>query len=300
MTRARYAAMSLFLLVGGGAAPAMAEGEMAKDFDFSFSPKGNLVAYYSYKGDKLPDIVTRAGHGPETNLTNREGTWDIEPDFSPDGKSIVYSSGDSMASLTLRIMNADGSNDRLFYDGPANEVGANWSPDGSKIVFSSFDSNLKTNVIHLVDSDGSNVRTLTADMPGQSSGASWSPGGEWILFSNRPSEDGQRDIYRMRADGSDRVRLTHDAISQTAPIYSPDGEWIVFIGGQGHEPADVYAMPADSDSHGTPAVRLTDTKSEFEYFVTYTPDGAHLVFSRGDWDTGFKMAHMPAPTGPGR
>lgn len=269
--------------------------EMVKDFDFSFSPTGIEVAYYSYRGNALPDIYKRRGHGAEINLTNRPDTWDIEPDYSPDGKKIIYSSGVDMASLSLRIMNADGTEDRVFFDGDDNEVAANWSPDGNLVMFSAFNNNERTNKIYVVDRNGRHLRSLTDDLPGQSSGGSWSADGQWILFVNNPSENTQRDIYRMRADGSERTRLTHDAMSQNAPVLSPDGKMILFLGSMGDGYSDIYAMPADGLPRGASPTQLSQTDEAHEYFLTYAPDGETLVYSQGDWDTGFAMGHMPAP-----
>ncbi len=269
--------------------------EMVKDFGFNFSPKGTEVTYYSYRGDALPDVFKRRGHGLETNLTNRSDTWDIEPDYSPDGGQIIYSSGVDMASLSLRIMNADGSDDRVFFDGEDNEVATKWSPDGSMVLFAAFNNDLRTNVLYIVDANGKNLRSLTSELPGQSSGASWSSDSRKILFVNRPDETTQRDIYSMHADGSGLTRLTHDELSQIAPVYSTDGSSIFFIATIGDGPSDLYAMSADGLADGHKPVRISEPDGTQKYFLTLGPDGETLVYSIGDWDKGFHMGHLPAP-----
>jgi len=280
-------------VTGSGYADRTPPGD--RHFDFSPAPDGNSFVFYSYRGDHRPDIYLRTHGGAEKNLTARGDTWDIEPDFSPDGTKIIYASGPNMGSLSLRIMNTDGTDDREFYDGDDNEVAPNWSPDGTKVIFSAFNRNEKTNVIYIVEPDGSHVRSLTADLPGQSSQASWSANSQWILFSNKMSDDAPSDLYRMRPDGSHRQRLTNDAFSQTSPVYSPDMKTIVFTGFAGDGLSDLYSMPASGLHHGAVATKLSETDDNLEYFLTKTPDGKHLIFSKGDWDKGFEMAHLPAP-----
>lgn len=267
-----------------------------RNFDFNYSPDQKNVIFYSYRGDARPDIYVKDLDGSEKNLTARADTWDIEPDYSPNGSKIIYASGPNMGLLSLRIMNADGTDDRVFYDGEDNEVAPNWSPDGSKVMFSAFNQNEKTNIIYVIEANGGNIRSLTNDLPGQSSNASWSPDGQWIVFSNKIGDKDQADLYKMRADGSHRHRLTNDtALSQTAPVYSPNMKTIVFIGFTEDGLSDIYSMPADGLHHGAKPKKLSPPDKSIEYFLEYTPDKTHLVFSQGDWQKGFKLAHLPAP-----
>lgn len=266
-----------------------------KDFGFSFTPDGKTAAFYTYRENKLPDIFIRTQSGTDINLTNRLNTWDIEPEFSPDGSKIIYSSGVDMASLSLRIMNADGSNDRVFYDGKDNEVAANWSPDGTMVMFSAFNNNERSNKIYLADTNGGNVRVLTDNLPGQSSNASWSADSKHILFANRPDEKAPRDIYQMDYDGSNLKRLTHDAISQAAPIYSPGGDHIIYTGQIGDGFSQIYMMPLEGISDGEKPQQLTHTVAAFHYFLSLKPDNNHIAFSQGDWEKGFSLVTMPLP-----
>lgn len=272
-----------------------ASQEVAKDFDFTFTPDGETVAYYSYRGDKLPDIFARRHHGAEVNLTSRADTWDIEPDFSPDGRQIVYSSGESMANLSLRIMAADGSHDREFYDGPDNEVGATWSPDGDYVVFAAFNRNDDTNNIFVMDKTGSNLRALTKDLPGQASGPSWSPDGKWIAFSHKAGEEAAQNIFVMRPDGSHRRQLTDNRFFKMGPVFSPNGKEIYFSSSSEDGMTDIYVVPFDVEAPVKEPRQITETEKAHEYFLRFTPKGDHLVFSRGDWQDGFALAHMAFP-----
>jgi Tol biopolymer transport system component len=75
---------------------------------------------------------------------------DGDPDWSPDGQQIVFTSAvDSEPGAPARrrdvyLMNADGSGKhRLFQGAPgAGAAHPRWSPDGSRISFDSFDAAL--------------------------------------------------------------------------------------------------------------------------------------------------------------
>lgn len=267
---------------------------LIKDFDFSFSPNGQEVAYYSYRGNTRPDIYKRRGHGAEQNLTSRSDTWDIEPDYSPDGKFIVYSSGENMADISLRIMREDGSEDRLLYDGPDNEVGANWSPDGSKILFTAYNQNTKTNALFVMNNDGSGARQLASDLGGAASGASWSANNEWIYFAHQADEKSQQDIYKIRANGQDLTRLTNSSMSQTTPVLSPDGNRIFFIGQQEGSPVGLYSIPASGASTDRAIKLIYQSEKENMYMLAPGPNNT-LVYSEGDWSNGFGMGHTAIP-----
>lgn len=55
----------------------------------------------------------------------------------------------------------------------------------------------------------------------------WSPDGSRLAYVG--GSDDVVDIYSMDADGTDITQLTHDAAFDTFPIWSPDGETILFL-----------------------------------------------------------------------
>jgi Tol biopolymer transport system component len=267
---------------------------MIKDFDIGYRPDGGARVYYSYHGDALPDIYVKPEGCDEINLTKSEETWDIEPDYSPDGKSIVYSSGVGMPYLELRLMNDDGGHNREFYNGPDTEVGASWSPDGSKITFTSFDHSTMLADIYIIDSDGGGLVNLTVDMPGASTGASWSEDGKRIVFDHSDDPEGSKEIYVMAPDGSRKTRLTNSLLSKFGPIFTPDGETIVYAGVVGGY-TQLFAISAQGVEESANGLMLNTSRDQHAYFPSISPDGRHLLYSAGDWTTGFSMAHLPAP-----
>lgn len=94
---------------------------------------------------------------------------DYNPQFSPDGREIVYVSYKSGSEIY--IMKADGSNPRRLTTNNAMDTTPRFSPDGSKIIFASnrhepakFNLNL-----YVMNRDGSNVQRLTTTPEGDES-----------------------------------------------------------------------------------------------------------------------------------
>ena len=64
-----------------------------------------------------------------------ETTWKARPDFSPDGKRMVYSSYAGRSWHQLWVMPAEGGDAFPISYGDYDNINPRWSPDGSKIAF---------------------------------------------------------------------------------------------------------------------------------------------------------------------
>lgn len=85
------------------------------------------------------------------------------------------------------------------------------------------------------------------------------------------SED---DLWRVPLSGGAAVRLTANLGKISCPLYSPDGQWIAFIGSdEGHE--EVYLIPAIG---GVPR-RLTYFGTTRNRVVAWKPDSSAVICS---------------------
>jgi len=96
----------------------------------------------------------------EISALTDNASRDASPSFSPDDTQIVYIvDGDNGAAIA--VMDADGSNSQIIYDGAGYEWGAAFSPDGELIVFS--EETQAGSVIKLMRADGEAVRDLSIE-----------------------------------------------------------------------------------------------------------------------------------------
>jgi len=208
-------------------------------------------------------------------LTNNSAI-DSRPVWSPDGRSIAFSSNrDGM--YEIYVMDSDGSNAKRLTNNLADDVNPMWSPDGRRLVF---DTDRDGNgEIYVMDADGSNQIRLTRNNAFDGT-ATWSSDGNLIAFaSNRdtgpPYNPYNLDIYIMNADGSNVRRIVDDPEYDVSPQWSPDGGKIVFVTGRNGN-FDVYEMNAD----GTEQKNLTADNDKGDGAPVWSHDGNNVAFSR--------------------
>lgn len=235
------------------------------------------MAFHSDRTGEL-DIWTMNADGSDLRqLTDTPGR-DLEPDWSPDGQTIVYSSArDNPNSVQLYLMDADGGNQRpVMAFSPADHLGARWSPDGSAILFySNAEGNME---IFTVRANGLGLLNVSQN-PANDFMPDWSPDGRRIIFVS--DRDNNRELYVMDADGSNQVRLTDSFIDELRPRWSPDGRQIVFQR-DNDGLTDLYVMDAPSEEITGPidqeAVLLTTTEARDES-PNWAMNGAKIIFS---------------------
>jgi WD40-like Beta Propeller Repeat len=123
----------------------------------AWSPDGQRIAF----SDGFDLWVVNADGTNATRLTHGsvDGYEDLHPDWSPDGRHIVFGSIPNISGvfepMQLYVIDPDGSNrTRLTYSGVHDSTPA-WSPAGDKIAFTCGAD------ICVVDADGSNRTQVT-------------------------------------------------------------------------------------------------------------------------------------------
>lgn len=179
------------------------------------------IAYVSTQtGNKEIYVMDWDGYNP-TSLT-KNGSINLNPDFSPDGREIIFTSykhGNPdlyRRSLTHPPEVAISSRKGLNFTG-------SWSPDGNKIALSlSKDGDAE---IYTMDKDGGHPERLTINSALDLYPA-WSPDGKRIAFVS--DRLGKPHIFIMNADGGDVRRLTTAGSYNVNPRWSPKGDKIAY------------------------------------------------------------------------
>ncbi|GAA2046192.1 amidohydrolase family protein [Nocardiopsis rhodophaea] len=191
------------------------------------SPDGERVAFRA-----LGALwVMRIGHKPRAVVD--DGSFSSDPDWHPDGRSLVYSSDREGTPALWRHNLDDGTDERLTrLDGA--QLTPRWAPDGERIAYQDEDG--ATWVLDL--SDGSARQVLPKlFMPGR---PTWSADGTTLaLAAVRPRSDrfreGTSQILTVDLE-TGSTRYTESAPFRSlstrgddGPVWSPDGTRMAFV-----------------------------------------------------------------------
>jgi Tol biopolymer transport system component/DNA-binding winged helix-turn-helix (wHTH) protein len=239
------------------------------------------VLFWMIRPNPSQGLASRAGHFQLVQLTSSDGL-DCFPSFSPDGKSIAYSS-DRSGTFEIYLRQSNGGEIQLTRDGAENVEPA-WSPDGQWIAYHSE----KNGGIWVMPTFGGSVRRLT-DFGSQ---PSWSHSSSRIAFESGDIGAMAETVVGATPDSTiwivdvadgHLLQLTRSTAVDTqlfgdsAPQWSPNdrqilfsgpglGMWTIGVNGEGlkqllpkrfaYDPvynADghlVYFLSADSEGYG--------------------------------------------------
>ena len=184
-------------------------------------------------------------------------------------------------------MNADGTNQIRLTDNPATDGGPNASPDGRKIAFhSNRDGDYD---IYTMNLDGSGLFQITNN-PGVDVLPAFSPDGTKIAFQSTRTDSkdvesraafqqgNDFDIWTVLAGGSNPSQATNNPAFDYEPVWSPNGNFIMFTSDRdGNE--NLYG----TSPNGTDIFQLTEDPAD-DFAGDISPDGTFIYWSsnRGD------------------
>lgn len=164
------------------------------------------------------DLMTIDAQGRRRNITQSIGVADEDPDFSPDGRRIVFSRTLAGRESDLFTVTPTGKDLRRLTTTPASrEVGPAYSPDGNAIGFIREAAN-RGGEIWIKDPGGE--RRLASIATPQGSFA-WSPDGSRLAFVDAA----RSDLFVVARDGSGLRRLAGDTSILARPtlVWLPAG-----------------------------------------------------------------------------
>jgi len=214
--------------------------------------------------------------GPASRRITRGRASDRQPVYSPDGRTVVFSSERS-GNLDLWSLSLETGDLRQITDDAASDWDPAFTSDG-RLVWSSTRSGVFE--IWTAEADGSGSKQLTHDGVDAENPAI-SRDLKWLVYgSTRPGEVG---IWRSQADGSNPKLLVHGTTG--LPDISPDGQYVLYLsftGVQGNGTVEVARLadgkPAD---FRIPVIGKRITASNLGR-ARFMPDGKRIAFIAQD------------------
>jgi Tol biopolymer transport system component len=255
----------------------------------AFSRDGKQIAYNPFTKDWVPQLRIRNldGSDPRTLYSEKEDSYVVPEDWSPDAGSILAFRRRNQANELTLISTADGSVRVLRSITSGSSLGfqtASFSPDGRFIALSSRrEGSPPHGDIFLMTADGRN-EVVVAGHPAEDELLQWTPDGRSLVFLSDRS--GTWDIWTVHITGGKQQGepelLKKDFGSDSWVLgLAPDGSLYyetytrlggLFSGAVDIETGKVLVPP------GLVTTRYTGPPSR----PTWSPDGSNLLYlSRG-------------------
>ena len=184
----------------------------------------NSAPAWSPDGRRLAVVLSRDG-GSQINIINADGSGqpvrlaasasiDTEPNFSPDGSAILFTSDRGGAPQIYRIPVSGGQPQRMTFDGSYN-VSARYHPDGKSFTFIHRCSGRFA--VAVQDLTTRQVQVLSDGGVDESPG--FAPNGRMILYASVAG--GRGILAAVSSDGRVKQRFTDDAGDIREPAWGP-------------------------------------------------------------------------------
>lgn len=221
---------------------------------------------YVYKQARNKEIAIMDWDGYNPLPLTKNGSINLNPDFSPDGREIVFTSykrgNPDLYKRPLSI-----NSEILLSNRRGLNITGSWSPDGTRIALAlSKDGNAQ---IYTIGRDGGNPKRLTVGSSLEVSPV-WSPDGAQIAFVS--DRLGKPQIFVMNAEGGNVRRLTSNGGYNVNPRWSPKGDRIAYARMSGGA-FQIFSIKTD----GSEDTQLTTVGSNEN--PAWSPDGRFIAFS---------------------
>ncbi|MEO8435365.1 MAG: protein kinase [Pyrinomonadaceae bacterium] len=237
----------------------------------SISPDGMSSVYDSHRGASSYIWRVDRGSAP-VQLTSDPNFDDSDPDWSPDGRNIVFfreASRGEQGTIGIWVMAADGANPQLLIK----EAGApRWMPGGGAFVYQSF----ADGQIYIYDLASKSSRRITNEEGIYGIGVP-SPEGKWLVYHSIAA--GNVDVRAIPIEGGESRIVVDTRRQEFHPFVSPSGKWVYYTLDHGN----IYRVPGPAQNWRKAQPEKVTNFPETGLFLEdahTSRDGHQLVYSR--------------------
>ncbi|MHA2790178.1 amidohydrolase family protein [Corynebacterium sp. S7] len=234
------------------------------------SPDGKSVIFIAL-GD-----VWHMNFGEKPVRITDDDFHDVDPVFSPDGKTIAWAT-DRSGTQDIYTRNLESGEEKIVTTLPGAEVAPAFSPDGKQLAFQDQDG-----ATYLLNLENNTIRELIPKIfgPGR---PSWSADGKTItlaavkVYSERFRE-GTSQILTVNVDSGEQTFQAPGAEDSSlstrgddGPAWSPDGTSLAFISN-----SLLHTMPVDEQGNATGDPKVVN--NEIADAPSWSGDSSKLLY----------------------
>jgi imidazolonepropionase-like amidohydrolase/Tol biopolymer transport system component len=242
------------------------------------SPDGTRVVFEALGNLWIRDLPT----GTARRLTRQSDHFELYPNWSRDGRSIVYVTWDDQALGAVRVVPASGGVGRVITSRPGHYVEPVFSPDGRTVVYRATGGGSLMPALWTRDPGVYRIPTAGGEpvlITDEGSNPQFGADADRLFLSGRDGD--KRTLISVDLDGDDkRTHLTSEWAAEIA--VSPDGNWIGWT-----ERFNAYVAPfvaagrpvtISADGKSLPQARVTRDAGDW---LSWSGDSRRLQWSLG-------------------
>jgi TolB protein len=253
-------------------------------------------------GDVTPEMTpTRSfnssGIDGEENLTRVTYSpvgGDYDPDVSPDGQTMVFSSTQHHPTADIYLKRVGGRSVTQLTADPAHDVMPTFSPDGRRIAFAS--DRAGNWDIYVISLAGGQPMQVTTDSS-QELHASWSPDGTQLVYSRLSTQSGRWELWVADLEDTGTHQfLCYGLFPDWSP--NPNRPQIAFQRARERD-SRLFGVWTVNYSNGeaTNPTEIAASTNAALINPTWSPTASHLVFAAvvepfGDAPAGNEVADL--------